>query len=112
MLTNQGMEARHAIQPLDDSAPREELAVRIDHAHVVVALGPVNTYEDHRTSLLVIDRAGGTQQHANGSVLIGTPSHQPFRLPRQPGGGTIYRWNLALSNGEVLTHRRLGPSLA
>src|SRR3984893_10236426 len=77
-----------------------------------MALCPVNTNEDHRTSLLVIDRAGGIQQHANGSVLIGTPSHQPSRLPRPPGGGTIYRWNLALSNGEVLTHRRLGPSLA
>src|SRR3984893_13962705 len=77
-----------------------------------MALCPVNTNEDHRTSLLVMDRAGGTQQHANGSVLIGTPSHQPSRFPRQPAGGTIYRWNLALSNGEVLTHRRLGPSLA
>jgi integrase len=30
-----------------------------------------------------------------------------LRLP-----GTIYHWNSALSNGEVLTHRRLGPSLA
>jgi hypothetical protein len=38
--------------------------------------------EDHRTSLLVRDRDGGTQQHANGSGLIGTPSHQPSRLPR------------------------------
>src|ERR1700730_12590318 len=77
-----------------------------------MALCPVNTNEDHRTSLLVIDRAGGIQQHANGSVLIGTPSHQPSRLPRPPGGGTIYRWTLVLSNREVLTHRRLGHSLA
>jgi len=88
------------------------MAVRVDRTHVVMALSPVDTNEDHSTSLLVTDRAGGTQQHANGSLLIGTPSHQLSRLPRQPAGGTIYRWNLALSNGEVLTHRRLGPSLA
>src|ERR1700674_881775 len=112
MFADQGMQACDAIQTFNDASLGEDLTIRVDHAHVVVALGPVNTNEDHRTSLPVVDRAGGTQRHANGSVLIGTPSHQPSRLPRQPAGGTIYRWNLALSNGEVLTHRRLGPSLA
>src|SRR4051794_36451081 len=112
MLTDQSMQSRHAIQTLNDASLGQHLAIRVDHAHVVVAFSPVNTNEDHRTSLPVMDRAGGTQQHANGSVLIGTPSHQPSRLPHQPAGDTIYRWNLALSNGEVLTHRRLSASLA
>jgi len=111
MLADQRMQPRHAIQALNDAPLGEELAIFIDHTQVMVALGPVDTNEDHRASLLTI-RAVGTQQHANGSVLIGTPSHQPSRLPRQPAGGTIYRWNLELSNGEVLTHRWLGPSLA
>jgi hypothetical protein len=70
MLANQRMEARHAIQTLNDASLGEDLTIHVDHAHVVVTFGPVDTYEDHRTSLLVIDRAGGTQQHANGSVLI------------------------------------------
>jgi hypothetical protein len=51
MLANQRMQARHAIQTFNDAALGEELAIRVDHTHVMMALGPVDTNEDHRTSL-------------------------------------------------------------
>ena len=47
-----GMEPGHALESLGDPPCREHLPITVEHAHVVVRLGPVDTHEDHRELLL------------------------------------------------------------
>ena len=52
VLAEQGVQPGHALEALGDPARGQHLSLAVEHAHVVVRLGPVDADEDHRALLL------------------------------------------------------------
>jgi hypothetical protein len=104
--------ARHAIETLNDASLRDDLAIRVDHAFVVLALMaqsmPTKIIEPLCSLGIETEEPSSTLMD-QGSLARHPTSHLGFLAT---GRGHDLSLELALSNGEVLTHRRLGPCLA
>jgi hypothetical protein len=71
VFAEQGVQHRDAVDALDHPPGRQHPTLDVEHAHVVVSFGPVDTHEDRqaRTSLSRVPEPQRTSRRANGPVL-------------------------------------------
>jgi hypothetical protein len=88
LFREHGVQSTDAFDPVGDPSFGQDLAVGVEHAHVVVGLCPVDADEDHCSSFPGAAEPGGGTRRANGSVL--SARHPTSRqTPSPTGGGTL-----------------------
>src|SRR5258708_7071034 len=109
MLADQSMQARHAIQTLNDASPGQDLAICVDHAHVVVAFSPVNPNQQRPPSLPPRQRRRRPPHHSTRSVPSPPPPPPPSRIPPPRGGGPLSGSDAAPTRGKDNKRAALCP---
>jgi hypothetical protein len=93
VLAHQGVQPAHALHAFGEASGGQLLPIRVQHAHVMVMLGPVDPDEDHRMWSSFARGSSWSQADARGTLMeqrskIGASSHQPS-APAATGQGTI-----------------------
>lgn len=76
MLGHQRVQLGHAAETVGDAARSEHRALLVKQAHVMVALGPVHPYEQHR-NLLRVELLFGEPEKDRGALMVVLVARHP-----------------------------------